>query len=174
MTDWSLSTFSAAPLEIIDGDRGTNYPTQSEFGKYGYCLFLNAGNVTLDGFNFSSLAFISKERDQLLRKGKLQRYDVVLTTRGTVGNAAFFDNSVSQQHVRINSGMVILRANPKKLWPRYLYLFVRSKVFSAQVAALTTGSAQPQLPIRDIQKIRIPLPPLAEQQTIAGILVDRV
>ena len=32
--------------EIIDGDRGKNYPHQHEFLDEGYCLFLNTGNVT--------------------------------------------------------------------------------------------------------------------------------
>ena len=38
--------------EIIDGDRGKNYPTQEEFSDEGYCLFLNAKNVTSNGFSF--------------------------------------------------------------------------------------------------------------------------
>ncbi len=38
------------------------------------------------------------------------------------------------------------------------------------MTALTTGSAQPQLPIRDIRRIEFPLPPLTEQLTIAHIL----
>jgi type I restriction enzyme S subunit len=170
MSEWPTPTLAEAPLQIIDGDRGTNYPSQSDFGEHGHCLFLNAGNVTLNGFNFSSRAFISHDKDQLLRKGKLQRYDIVLTTRGTVGNAAFFDDSVPYHHLRINSGMVIFRPDPERVWPRYLYLFVRSHIFSSQVAALTTGSAQPQLPIRDIQKIRIPLPTIRGQQSIACVL----
>ena len=29
--------------EIIDGDRGKNYPQQHEFSDEGYCLFLNPG-----------------------------------------------------------------------------------------------------------------------------------
>jgi type I restriction enzyme S subunit len=66
--------------------------------------------------------------------------------------------------------MVILRAEPSKLHPRYLYLFVRSALFHAQVSALRTGSAQPQLPVRDINRIQIPIPPLSEQQAIACIL----
>lgn len=170
MTDWLQLTFAEAPLQIIDGDRGTNYPSQSDFMDIGYCLFLNAGNVTINGFNFSTRVFIDRDRDLLLRKGKLQRFDTVLTTRGTVGNAAFFDNSVPYEHVRINSGMVIIRPEPESILPRYLYLFIRSAMFAAQVSALTTGSAQPQLPIRDIQKIRIPLPPMREQHAIASLL----
>ncbi|GAB6277479.1 MAG: hypothetical protein SAMD01599839_20190 [Rectinema sp.] len=58
-SEWETTTFSTGPLEIIDGDRGKNYPTQAEFQQNGYCLFLNAGNVTSGGFNFSDCVFIS-------------------------------------------------------------------------------------------------------------------
>ena len=85
--------------EIIDGDRGKNYPQQHEFLDEGYCLFLNTGNVTKAGFSFDSNQFISKEKCDLLRKGKLQRHDIVYTTRGTVGNAAFYSDSIPYEHV---------------------------------------------------------------------------
>jgi type I restriction enzyme S subunit len=168
--EWRVETFENAPLQIIDGDRGTNYPNQAEFSPAGHCLFLNAGNVTTAGFRFSDCAFITEEKDALLRKGKLVRNDVVLTTRGTVGNAAYFDDSVPFDHIRINSGMVILRAQTPALQPQYLYLFVRSAIFHAQVSALRTGSAQPQLPIQDINRVEIPIPPPDEQRAIAHIL----
>ncbi len=168
--EWCISSLAEAPLEIIDGDRGVNYPKQEEFSGAGHCLFLNAGNVSANGFNFSDCAFITAQKDAALRKGKLVRNDVVLTTRGTVGNSAFFDRSVPFDHIRINSGMVILRPLPEYLHPRYLYLFVRSPLFHSQVAALRTGSAQPQLPIRDINRMEILVPPLPEQRAIAHIL----
>ena len=168
--EWHTTTLESAPLEIIDGDRGTNYPSQAEFSATGHCLFLNAGNVTTSGFKFSDCAFITPEKDALLRKGKLVRNDVVLTTRGTIGQSAYFDDSVPFDHIRINSGMVILRVKQPALHSRYLYLFIRSALFHSQVAALRTGSAQPQLPIRDINRIEIPIPPPDEQRAIAHIL----
>ncbi|MBW2202282.1 MAG: hypothetical protein JRF71_15895, partial [Deltaproteobacteria bacterium] len=84
--DWPMVRFEEAPFQIIDGDRGTNYPKKEDFSPSGHCLFLNTKNVRSDGFSFSDMEFISKEKDQALRKGKLQRGDVVLTTRGTIGN----------------------------------------------------------------------------------------
>ena len=168
--EWKTLPVAEAPLEIIDGDRGLNYPKQEDFGPSGDCLFLNTGNVTTTGFNFADRSFITKQKDAALRKGKLKRHDVVLTTRGTVGNVALFDESVHFEHVRINSGMVLLRADQSKLLPRFLFQFVRSPLFKEQVAALTTGSAQPQLPIRDIRRVEIPLPPLAKQKAIAAVL----
>jgi type I restriction enzyme S subunit len=165
-----IATLDHAPLEIIDGDRGVNYPTQADFSSDGHCLFLNAKNVTASGFDFSDCAFVSAEKDAKLRRGKLRRHDVVLTTRGTVGNVAYFDESVSYAHIRINSGMVILRPQRQELLPRYLYMFLRSSLFQAQVVSLCTGSAQPQLPIRDINRVEIPIPPPEEQRAIAHIL----
>ena len=167
---WGELSIAEAPIEIIDGDRGINYPKQDDFSQTGFCLFLNAGNVTNTGFNFSDCSFISEDKDAALRKGKAQRDDVVLTTRGTVGNVALYDASIPHDHIRINSGMVLLRADKSKLLPKYLYQFVRSSVFKERVAALTTGSAQPQLPIRDINRIELPLPPLEDQRAIALIL----
>ncbi|MEH6386723.1 MULTISPECIES: restriction endonuclease subunit S [Pseudomonas] len=157
-------------MEILDGDRGKNYPNRKEFTTTGYCLFLNTGNVTKDGFKFDDMDFVSKERDEALRKGKLKREDLVLTTRGTVGNVAYYSRRVPFDHVRINSGMVIIRPDQDRLSPKFLYLFLRSKVFENQVESLRTGSAQPQLPIRDLKKVTISLPELGQQEHIAHIL----
>jgi type I restriction enzyme S subunit len=153
--DWPILSFENAPFKIVDGDRGTNYPKQDEFSDIGFCLFLNTGNVTTDGFKFNECAFITE--DKLLRKGKLIRGDIVLTTRGTLGNVGFFSDKVIYENIRINSGMVILRADETQLLPYYLFLFLRSLSFADQVKSLKSGSAQPQLPIRDMQRIEIPI-----------------
>ncbi len=123
MTPYTLTEFASAPFDIIDGDRGRNYPKQDDFSDDGHCLFLNANNVTQNGFDFSTCQFITEHKDNALRKGKLQRDDVVLTTRGTIGNTAFFNSSIAYDHMRINSGMVILRCNKNKISPAYLLEF---------------------------------------------------
>ena len=53
---------------FIDGDRGENYPKSEDFYANGFCLFLNAGNVTKQGFSFENMQFISKEKNSSLRK----------------------------------------------------------------------------------------------------------
>jgi len=140
---------------IEDGDRGKNYPKKTEFLDDGYCLFLNAGNVTKLGFDFSNNSYVTKEKDESLRKGKLKRKDVVLTTRGTVGNIAYYNDKLDFENVRINSGMVILR-NPK------ISFFLYTKMKSAEMRNLIinhlSGSAQPQLPITDIKRMKFPVP----------------
>ena len=144
-------------IQIIDGDRGKNYPKSTEFFSNEHCLFLNAKNVTNNGFNFNECNFITQEKDEVLRSGKLERNDIVLTTRGTVGNLALYDELITYNHIRINSGMVIFRS--ENISSIYLYIFLKSQFFTDSVIEQTSGSAQPQLPIRDIKKIKIIIPP---------------
>ena len=166
--DWPIPTFEAAPFQIIDGDRGENYPSKEDFSPVGHCLFLNTKNVRSDGFKFEDLEFVSAEKDLALRKGKLERGDVLLTTRGTIGNTALYDASVRFDHIRINSGMLIFRPNAAELSSSYLFHFFQSENFRAQREAIVSGAAQPQLPIRSLNAAKIPLPSLATQQAIVA------
>ena len=156
--------------EIIDGDRGKNYPQQHEFLEEGYCLFLNTGNVTATGFSFESNQYISKEKCDLLRKGKLRRRDIVYTTRRTVGNAAFYADSVPYEHIRINSGMVIIRPDEAVVCTEFLYQILKSDYYRPYFKKYCTGSAQPQLPIKNFSTIELDLPDLGTQKKIADIL----
>ncbi|MBQ9181057.1 MAG: restriction endonuclease subunit S [Bacilli bacterium] len=154
---------------IIDGDRGKNYPKENDFFDNEYCLFLNAGNVTKQGFNFNNKLFITKEKDELLRNGKLIRNDIVLTTRGTVGNVVLYDNVIPYDNVRINSGMVIIRNNDSVI-PKYLYSYMKSQMFENQVSKTNFGSAQPQLTIKGLEKFSISYPDKNEQVKVSNFL----
>ena len=156
--------------EIIDGDRGKNYPKQDEFYPQGYCLFLNTGNVTKEGLTFEENQFITKEKDEALRKGKLKRGDIVYTTRGTVGNAGYYNSNVPYENVRINSGMVILRANGEIVDARFLYQILKSEYYRPYFKQYCTGSAQPQLPIKNFSQIYLNVPDIKTQHRIADIL----
>ena len=166
MSDWKFLTLKEAELEFIDGDRGVNYPNKSELLPEGDCVFLNTGNVRQNSFDFSNLDFITKEKDNLLRNGKLQRDDIVLTTRGTVGNVALYSQEVPFSNIRINSGMVIIRVNRNFWHPYFVYLFFQSHLFKKQISRLISGSAQPQLPISILETVSIPQLTLDEQKEI--------
>lgn len=156
-------------IDVIDGDRGKNYPHQNELLSTGFCLFLSAKNVTKSGFSFSETQFISQRKDALLNNGRLCRGDIVITTRGTVGNVALYSPQVPYEYIRINSGMLIIRC-ANNISNQYLYQVLRSEWFQKQIMAVQSGSAQPQLPKSHFLKMNIPLPPLPIQEKIASIL----
>ena len=155
--------------EIIDGDRGKNYPTADEFSDEGYCLFLNAKNVTASGFNFDNCMFVSKEKDEALRKGKLSRGDVVLTTRGTLGNLAFYTDEIPFENVRINSGMVILRMKQDVIDEVYFIEQFKMQLDDIK-EKIASGSAQPQLPISTMNKIRVLIPDIEKQKEFSEFI----
>lgn len=167
--EWGLCNIKGSSIQLIDGDRGNSYPKLKDFSDDGYCLFLSAKNVTKNGFVFEDCSFITKEKDTVLRKGKLQRGDIVLTSRGTVGNVAYYDATVPFDNVRINSGMLIFR-HGEQFNPLFLYKYMLSPQMENMYFAASSGSAQPQLPIKSLERIHIPIIPISEQKKIASII----
>jgi type I restriction enzyme S subunit len=162
--NWHQCTISEA-CDLIDGDRGPNYPKREEYLATGYCLFLSTKNVRPFGFDFSDCQFLSEEKHKKLRKGTLSRGDVVITTRGTIGNVAHYGPDIPYDVVRINSGMLIIRPH-REINSAYLSWYVRSPLFVAEIERQRTGSAQPQLPARTIKRFPIRFPALLEQQHV--------
>lgn len=167
---WEIKTLDAAKVVVTDGDRGKEYPKSSDFSEDGYCLFLSAKNVTKRGFSFSEKQFISKDKHGKLRKGLVNRGDIVLTTRGTVGQFSFYDESITYEPIRINSGMVTLNFTNADIKNDFFYALSKSSIIKKQIDLAAFGSAQPQLTVKIIKSLKLPVPPLPEQRKIAKIL----
>jgi type I restriction enzyme S subunit len=153
-------------LTLIDGDRGPNYPKQNDYQEKGHCLFLSTKNVREFGFLFNDVVFISEKKHKILRNGTLERGDVVITTRGTLGNVAVYDDKVPYDVVRINSGMLILRKKIINVLGDFVKIYIASPYFYKQLNEKRTGSAQPQIPAGILKTFIIRLPTLAEQREI--------
>jgi type I restriction enzyme S subunit len=154
---WKLGGFNDIVI-IEDGDRGRNYPKQEDFLPTGDCLFLGAPNMSRKGFLFGSNVFISKEKDYAMGNGKLKRNDIVLTTRGSsIGKVGLYTENIVFEKMRINSGMVILRAK-KTSAAIYIFTLLKSQYFQSLLSGYLSGSAQPQIPIRDMITIPVLIP----------------
>ena len=163
-------------FEIVDGDRGKNYPGTGDFLSNGDVLFLDTGNVRKDGFNFDNRRYIDFNRDKLLRNGRLILGDYVLTSRGTLGNLAYYSQSVYDRYpqVRINSAMLILRVmNTIKVNNLYLYITLRSNVINEFMKHNFVGSAQPHITKKEFSSVLLPIPRQLEEQKMIGDFFDR-
>lgn len=170
--EWEVKRIDEFNIDILDGDRGVNYPKSTDFYTDEFCLFLSATNVTKNGFVFQNMQFITKEKDLILGTGKLERNDIVLTTRGTVGNMAFYSADIEYENLRINSGMLILRNNQNDINSTFLYLSVKEYIFGIEYGRVISGSAQPQLPIKDFRKFNLLRPEIEEQNEITKRLTS--
>lgn len=167
---WSFKKLEEANITITDGDRGKEYPKSTEFSDSGYCLFLSAKNVSKNGFSFSETQFISETKHKKLRKGIVNKGDIVLTTRGTVGQFAYYNAAFDYAAMRINSGMVTLNCSEAELSSDFFYALSKSSIIKKQIDSAAFGSAQPQLTVKIIKSLKLPIPPLPEQRKIASIL----
>jgi type I restriction enzyme S subunit len=153
-------------IKIADGNYSAKYPRADEFIPNGI-PFIRANNFENKSITDKDLHFISKEKHSELKKGHIKPRDVLITTRGNIGQVAL----VPQRHddSNINAQIVLLRCNEG--WhPEYLLHAFSSDYVSRQLPSLTTGTALKQLPVKKLKKLKIPLPPLPQQKKIAAIL----
>jgi len=164
---WSTAPIAEWPIEIIDGDRSSNYPKERDFVAEGI-PFLNTTNIRDGALDLSDLRFITKDKWSSIKKGRAEPGDVLMTTRGTIGRVARF--RCHHTTALINAQMLILRTDPKTLDGDYLFYILRSDGVQSLLRAFSSGAAQPQIPIRDLRCVPITVPPLETQRRIASIL----
>ncbi len=150
--DWEVKRIFETDIVIEDGDRGRNYPNNSELSNKGFCPFLNNKNIIGDYINFDKTDFITEKKFNAMGKGIVSVNDIVLTTRGSIGNVGLFHRNLPFKFSRINSGMVIIK-NDKDFTCNYLYSLLKSKEMKNQFMSISSGSVQKQLPIRDLKNL---------------------
>jgi len=153
--------------DLIDGDRGKNYPSGADFSEQGHTLFLSATNITRNGFSFGSDQYITEEKSNALGNGKLELNDIVLTSRGSLGHIAWYNNDIKPlvPFARINSGMLIIRSM-EEVEPSYIAQYLKSPLGKRQIDLISFGSAQPQLTKKDVSNYKISIPEKTEQDKL--------
>jgi len=149
--------------QFENGDRGKNYPNREEYVESGI-PWINTGHIQPDGtLSQSEMNFITREKYESLRSGKIRPGDLVYCLRGaTIGKTAL----VAPFTVgAVASSLVIIR--PSSLLDNYfLYYFLTSSVGQRLIKLYDNGAAQPNLGAKSVAKYIIFLPKLTEQQVI--------
>lgn len=108
-----------------NGDRGKNYPHRSEYVTYGI-PWINTGHIQPNGtLSETEMNFISQEKFDSLRSGKIKSGDLVYCLRGaTLGKTALVEPLTVGA---VASSLVIIR--PREILnSRFLYYFLTSTV----------------------------------------------
>lgn len=166
---WQKVRIENAPIKIIDGDRSSNYPKENELFKEGEYIFLNSHNINNNKLVFKSNNYISKEKYDSISKGKLQKGDIIITTRGSkLGKVALFEDETKK--AVINAQMLLFRSENSKLDGNFLYFQLIGSNIQNTFKVFSSGSAQPQLPIKDLKQIELHIPKPELQRKIGSIL----
>ncbi|MFE8069870.1 restriction endonuclease subunit S [Marinobacteraceae bacterium S3BR75-40.1] len=152
-----------------NGDRGKNYPKRSEYRSDGI-PWINTGHINNDGtLSLDRMNYISYEKYESLRSGKVKSGDLVYCLRGaTLGKTALVEPF---NKGAVASSLVIIRPKPF-LDNRFLYFFLVSPVGKSFIQVFGNGAAQPNLGAKSVAQYQIPLPKLSVQEELVGKLAD--
>ena len=131
--------------------------------------FLTVKDMTTEGLDFINCSHISHSEYIKADAGNSspKSGDVLFSKDGTVGKV----HVVSEKKVfAILSSIAILRPRKDILDSTYFGYVLRSPVTLNQAVRRKTGSAIRRIILKDLKRVKIPLPPLAEQKRIAAIL----
>ena len=154
-------------IYISDGNYSSKYPRSEEFVDEGIPFI--RGNNMIDGeIVDEDMYHITEEKHGILLKGHVQPGDVLITTRGNIGQVAI----VPERHndSNINAQIVLLRVNKEELYNRYLLWALQSHKAKEQYLSLQTGTALKQLPVGKLEQVKIKCVDLKSQFQIAEIL----
>ena len=100
------------------------------------------------------MAFISKERFDLLGAGKVKNGDLLFCLRGSLGKCGIVEDI---EVGAIASSLVIIRPKINKALSRYLYWFLTSSVCLRYIKETEGGTAQPNLSAKTVMNYKMPL-----------------
>jgi len=149
--------------ELINGDRGKNYPNKSALVKEGI-PFITAGHIQDHKVDFSQMNYITEERYNILNNGKIKKDDIIFCLRGSLGKIALIDFS---QNAAIASSLVIIRPS-SRITSKYLYYYLLSQYGQSQIRLFDNGTAQPNLSAANLNKFIIKLPDNETQKRIVA------
>ncbi|MGN0957719.1 MAG: restriction endonuclease subunit S [Selenomonas bovis] len=156
-------------VEIINGDRGKNYPSKSQLHQTGDIPFISAINIQNGTIEKDNLLYVDENQYDALRSGKLSKGDMVLCIRGSLGK----NGRYPFERGAIASSLVIIRSFiSSEVFCRYFSTYLSTGLFQDEINRYNNGTAQPNLGARDLMKFLFPLPPLAEQHRMVARLEE--
>ena len=149
-------------VDVLNGDRGKNYPAKSTLSKEGI-PFISAANLCDNIVVEDDLLCMSEEQYSKLSAGKLMLNDIVLCIRGSLGKHGKFPFKKGA----IASSLVIMRSKDRgRLTDGYVMQYLDVPLFYDEIKKYDNGTAQPNLSAKNLELFSFPLPPLSEQQRI--------
>jgi type I restriction enzyme S subunit len=160
--EWKDLPLSSACLRVTDGSHFS--PTPRPQGR----PIVNVKDLKTGYVDIQSCTKIAEEDYQaLVRDGcEIRKHDVLLSKDGTIGRVVVY----KQDEPLVGLSSIAILRSSEAVDPFFLGQALLSSSVARQVHVLAGGSALRRLVLRDIKRICVSLPPLAEQRSIAAIL----
>ena len=158
-TTWEKKRLQDCTSIIGDGLHGT--PKYDENGNY---YFINGSNLTITDIVFTPETKRVNETEYQKYKVELNENTVFLSINGsTLGKRTAFYNN---EPVILGKSACYINVKSNTLNKYFLRHFLNSDIFQEYAWKEKTGAAIPNLGLKAMRDLKIPLPPLSEQKRI--------
>jgi type I restriction enzyme S subunit len=130
--------------------------------------FLRVTDIQKDKVDLSNTKYISKEEhEKLTAKLKPQKGDILYSKNGTIGITRIID---WDWEFSFFVSLALLRFKKDGYSVQYFAQYLQSDLAKREIYQGSKQGSVINLHLEEIQKFRVPIPPLPEQQKIASIL----
>ena len=153
--------------DLVEVQNGYAFSSK-DYSESGHFL-MRIGNVQNGYISTADPKFIKLPADGSLQRFVLSEDDILVSLTGNVGRVGV----IQESHLPAALNQRVARISIRKDSPatrELLLLFLCSDWFREELIGAGHGAAQQNVSTKDLVEIEIPVPPLAEQQRIVGLL----
>lgn len=128
--------------------------------------YIKVANVKQGEFDFSKIQYIDFSSDEITKNIQLKRGNILLTRKGTYGNALSLDKDYDYV---ISSEVFYIELKTDLIDSKYLEIFFNSNIGQKQFNRVSIGAIMGSLSQEALKTLKIPLPPKDIQQQIIDL-----
>ena len=168
MDRWPLVAIDDLVEDIIDRRGVTPTKLGSDFTAAGHRVIsaklVKGGAIDLGA---DEPRYVDERTYARWMRSPLRADDVILTSEAPLGEVAYLRDDVDWV---LGQRLFALRSDKRRLHGRWLYYALQADPSRSELHSRATGTTAQGIRQTELRRVRIPLPPLAEQRRIAGIL----
>jgi type I restriction enzyme S subunit len=167
MSDWETAALEDLSIRITKGT--TPSKSMGGFSDFGV-NYVKSESITHSGIiDASKFQYISIENHEKLKRSQLAQDDILFSMAGVhLGKTAM----VKEEYLPANTNQAVclIRIDPCRAHPKFVFYSLRRAEVKHFALNATSQSAQPNINLKDIGSISVPLPAIEDQKAIAHIL----
>ena len=126
----------------------------------------------LKGFTFEIDSKTDRINDAAIKRinerSNLQIGDVLFSGTGTIGRTALVEEEPTWWNIK--EGVYAITPNKNRLESKFLIYLFKSDLILNKIYSKASGATIRSIPMKELNKIVLPIPPLSEQQSIVSFL----
>jgi type I restriction enzyme S subunit len=160
--DWKITELS----DIAKCSVGIATSTTHAYSETGVLLLRNQ-NIKEGKIALNDVLYINSEFDELNKSKRLRENDIITVRTGYPGISAVVPKELEGAQ---SFTTLIIRLNEQKPLSNFLCYYINSEKGKTFFTNNQAGGGQQNVGAKTLERMKIPLPPLPEQQKIAEIL----